>query len=94
MLRCFLRDPKFANALQTWHEGYEDDIISDVAPLVAFPDCNTIMNGIFDAALWRTQDATRTRSIQNGVVRECAGEHLTRLVSLKFGLLAAVNVDW
>ena len=96
MLRCFLRDPTFERETQSWRDSRAGDDIVPMAPSsepVVGP--NEPMNSVFDGSMWRSRDAEMVRMVaSSGEVKDFQEGRSRRLVSLEFGLLGVLNLDW
>lgn len=103
MLQTYLRDPQFVRALQEWRGGEEEDQVGDKTPIEPndFPlDLERPMNSVFDGSFWRYREAYIRRDVLSEAgprgewVRDVVTGPSQRLVSLEFGMLAVLNVDW
>lgn len=96
-LQIFFRDPRFVSNLQTWRGDGSDDVIglhsSHSDGSEAYKTTHQ-WTSVYDGTAWRSREAFRTRTVDENGVRETNGGNSQRLVSLEFGLLASVNIDW
>jgi hypothetical protein len=93
-LRLFMREPGFVEAIQRWRGDNADDQVKTCSPVIGQPAKDTKMHSIFDGLAWRSRDANRVRHVEPDGVREEIVGQSQRLVSLKYGLLVAINIDW
>ncbi|EIW73345.1 hypothetical protein TREMEDRAFT_59511 [Tremella mesenterica DSM 1558] len=100
VLQTFFRDPNFVRDIQLWRmDNHEDDIgINAPIPTSVPVDRYRVLTNIMDGAAWRSRDCNVVREYfdtDNGpVMEDFRHGPPQRLVSMEFGLLASINVDW
>jgi hypothetical protein len=94
-LRLFMRDPNYVEKTQQWRVGFPDDQVGNYPPETGMPDKHSPLSSVHDGMLWRSRAVNRRRHVSDYAVSETVdGPVEQRLVLLKYGLLASINLDW